>query len=163
MTQLDNNTKFKITRRSFLGLSFIGSLSLLLAESIAALINFLKPVTTGGFGGMIFAGRVEEFAIGSVNRILAGRFYIVRREDGLLALWQRCPHLGCSVPWDEEKDHFHCPCHGSIFNKVGEVLAGPAPRPMDIFPVTIRSGEVWVDTGKPTQRTRFESDQVTGA
>jgi cytochrome b6-f complex iron-sulfur subunit len=153
----------KITRRSFLGISFFGVLGLFVVQSIAAAVKFLKPISTGGFGGMIYAGRVEEFPIGSVNHILAGRCYVVRIEDGFLALWQRCTHLGCSVPWAEDIDEFHCPCHGSLFDKVGLVTGGPAPRPLDIFPVIIRSGEVWVDTGKPIQRTQFEPDQVTGA
>jgi cytochrome b6-f complex iron-sulfur subunit len=153
----------KSSRRNFLGLALIGSLAVLLSQSLAAILKFLKPVSTGGFGGEIFAGRVEEFAIDSVNRVLKGRFYLVRRDDGFLALWQKCTHLGCSVPWLEEEGHFHCPCHGSVFNQSGEVLGGPAPRPMDLFPISIRSGEVWVDTGKPIQRSTFEDDQVTGA
>lgn len=164
MTQTTTeNLKIKFSRRSFLGLSFFGILGLLLAQSIAVMLKFLKPINTGGFGGLIYAGRVEEFAIGSVAYILAGRCYIVRTEAGFLALWQRCPHLGCSVPWAEEEEEFHCPCHGSLFNTVGEVMEGPAPRPLDLFPVTIRSGEVWVDTGNPIQRSRFEPDQITGA
>lgn len=110
---------------------------------------------------MVFAGQIDEFAIGSINHILAGRFYILRTVDGLLALWHRCTHLGCAVPWVEEEDQFHCPCHGSLFNKVGEVTGGPAPRPLDIFPVTITNGEVWVDTGNPIQRTRFDSSQIS--
>jgi cytochrome b6-f complex iron-sulfur subunit len=152
-----------LSRRSFLGLAFFSSLGLLLAQSIAALLNFLKPVTSGGFGSLIFAGKVEEFAIDSVNRIASGRFYLSRSQDGLLALYQKCTHLGCAVPWVETEGQFHCPCHGSLFNRNGEVIGGPAPRPLDIFPVTVKSGEVWVDTGKPIERTRFDPSQTTGA
>ncbi len=152
-----------LTRRQFLGLSWAGSLAVLFGQSLVALLNFLRPMTSGGFGGLVYAGKVEEFAINSVNRILKGRFYIVRTEDGLLALWQKCTHLGCAVPWVEAENQFHCPCHGSLFNRVGEVIGGPAPRPLDIFPITIKSGEVWVDTSKPIQRTRFDPSQITGA
>ncbi len=152
-----------LSRRQFLGLSWAGALTVLLGQAVVTLLNFLRPVTTGGFGGLVYAGRVEEFAINSVNRVLQGRFYIVRTEDGFLALWQKCTHLGCAVPWVEEEQRFHCPCHGSLFNRVGEVIGGPAPRPLDTFPITIRKGEVWVDTGKPTTRGRFDPSQVTGA
>ncbi len=152
-----------LSRRQFLGLSWAGALTVLLGQSVVTLLNFLRPVTTGSFGGLVYAGKVEEFAINSVNRVLQGRFYIVRTEDGLLALWQKCTHLGCAVPWVEEEQQFHCPCHGSLFNRVGEVIGGPAPRPLDTFPITIRKGEVWVDTGKPTPRSRFDRSQVTGA
>lgn len=152
-----------LSRREFLGVALGGTLALFFGQTMLALLNYLKPVTSGGFGGLVYAGKVEEFAINSVNRILTGRFYVVRTEDGLLALWQRCPHLGCAVPWDEKEGLFHCPCHGSLFNEVGEVIGGPSPRPLDRFPVTIRSGEVWVDTGEPMERQRFDPSQITGA
>jgi cytochrome b6-f complex iron-sulfur subunit len=152
-----------LSRRSFLGLAFFGSLGLLLAQSVAALLNYLKPISTGGFGEEIFAGKVEEFAIGSVNRVAAGRFYLSRTDAGLMALYQKCTHLGCAVPWVEEEGQFHCPCHGSVFNQNGEVIGGPAPRPLDIFPVTVRTGEVWVDTGKPVERNKHDPSQITGA
>jgi len=108
----------------------------------------------------VYAGGVEEFPPGSVNRILAGRFYISHTPDGLLAIYQKCTHLGCSVPWSEAEGQFHCPCHGSLFTPSGEVTGGPAPRPLDIFPVEITNGEVWVDTGRPLTRSRYEPDQA---
>ena len=155
--------KNTMSRRRFLGIAWGGSLALVFGQAAVALLKFIKPVSAGGFGGEIYAGKVEEFAIDSINRILAGRFYISRREDGILALWQKCTHLGCAVPWVEEEGQFHCPCHGSLYNKVGEVIGGPAPRPLDLFPVSIKSGEVWVDTSSPTERTKFDSSQLTGA
>ena len=163
-TNLENMNKKKIiTRSQFLGLAWTGSISLIFAQIALVLVKFIQPVTKGGFGSNVFAGRVEDFAIGSINRILAGRFFIARTPGGLLALWQKCTHLGCAVPWVEEEKQFHCPCHGSLFNEFGEVTSGPAPRPLDIFPVDIRSGEVWVDTSSPQQRTKFDESQITGA
>lgn len=151
-----------LSRREFLGVALAGSLAALAGQTVTALLSFLKPVSSGGFGGLVYAGKVEEFPVGSVSRILTGRFYIHRTEDGLLAVWQRCTHLGCAVPWDDAAGQFHCPCHGSVFNPVGEVTGGPAPRPMDIFPITIKNGEVWVDTSKPIERSSFDKSQVTG-
>ncbi|MEW6567856.1 MAG: Rieske 2Fe-2S domain-containing protein [Chloroflexota bacterium] len=107
------------------------------------------------------AGRIEEFAVGSVSHVRAGRFYISRLPEGLLALWHRCTHLGCAVPWVEAEGQFHCPCHTSLFDVRGEVMGGPAPRPLDLFPITIVDGEVWVDTGQVIQRDRYDENQVT--
>jgi cytochrome b6-f complex iron-sulfur subunit len=159
----EKKTKNGVSRRQFLGIAWGGSIALVFGQAALALLKFIKPVSAGGFGGEIYAGKVEEFAINSINRVLAGRFYISRTEDGILALWQKCTHLGCAVPWVEEEGQFHCPCHGSLYNEVGEVIGGPAPRPMDTFPVAIRSGEVWVDTSQPTERSGFDPSQLTGA
>lgn len=158
----DTNSKPALSRRHFLGIAFGGSLAVLFGQAAVALLNFLKPAASSGFGGLVYAGKVEEFAINSVNHILAGRCYVDRNEDGLIALWQRCTHLGCAVPWVEAEGRFHCPCHGSLFNTLGEVIGGPAPRPLDTFPITIKQGEVWVDTSRPAQRSSFDPSQITG-
>ncbi len=155
--------KQSLGRRQFLGFAWVGSLAVLGAQSLVTLTRFLKPVSTGGFGGRVYAGKVDEFAVGSINRILSGRFYLVRSEGGFLALWQRCTHLGCAVPYDESASQFHCPCHGSLFDNMGVVTGGPAPRPMDTFPVVIENGEVWVDTSQPTERSAFDPSQLTPA
>lgn len=150
-------------RRQFLGWAWGVSLVGLFGQAGAALLQFLKPrAEASGFGSRVVAGRVEEFRPGTVSHVQKGRFYLSRLDDGsLLALWHRCTHLGCTVPWREDEGQFHCPCHSSLFNTVGEVLGGPAPRPLDIFPIEIVNGEIVVDTGKPIERTRFEPSQVT--
>lgn len=155
-----NSLSTLLSRRQFLGLAWAGSLGLLASQTVLALVRFIKPVSSGGFGGMVYAGKVDEFPVGSVQRVLSGRFFLVRNEDGFLALWQRCTHLGCAIPWNEAENQFHCPCHGSLFDTTGQVTGGPAPRPMDYFPVTIRSGEIWVDTSKPTERIQYDPSQV---
>jgi cytochrome b6-f complex iron-sulfur subunit len=160
MTEKRNNTK--ISRQQFLGIVWLGALAALIGESIAGLFTFIQPDLEGGFGGLVRAGKVEEFLPGSVSLVQAGRFYLVRYDNGgFIAYWQRCTHLGCSVPYEEEQAAFRCPCHGSAFDgHTGEVLGGPAPRPMDTFPIEIKDGEVFVDTGNPQQRKEFSDDQV---
>ena len=156
--------KQRVTRRNFLGIAW-SSLSVVLGGEIAgALFKFIQPNNTGGFGGVVNAGNVDDFLRGSITHNQSGRFFLVRFEDGgFLAIWQKCTHLGCSVPWVDDENQFHCPCHGSLFNQVGEVLGGPAPRPLDLFPVTIQDGQVFVDTGHPITRTEFDSSQATKA
>lgn len=109
-------------------------------------------------------GPVERFEPGSVTAFPDTRFYLVRLEDGgFLAVHRKCTHLGCSVPWIEDEQRFACPCHASAFDIRGDVINAPAPRPLDIFPVTVEKGLVMVDTGRLVRRTAFESDQVTRA
>jgi cytochrome b6-f complex iron-sulfur subunit len=159
----NTRTGSRISRRQFLGLSWAASLLGLFGQAGWALLRFFKPrVKPGGFGSRVVAGRVEEFPPGSITHIQAGDFYISSVEGaGLLAMWHRCTHLGCTVPWRDDMDHFHCPCHSSIYNRVGEVLGGPAPRPLDLFPIEIVDGEVVVDTERATQRKAFDPSQAT--
>ncbi len=164
MTLDGKSEKSNINRRQFLGIAWAASLVALGGQSLVALWKFLQPVNTGGFGGMVRAGKVSDFTPGSINLNKAGRYYLYRLDNGsFMALWQRCTHLGCTVPWVDSENQFHCPCHGSLFDKTGVVLGGPAPRPLDIFPVTITNDEVFVDTGKPIQRAGFDPSQTTKA
>lgn len=99
-------------------------------------------------------------------RIPEGRFFLVNLEPGitpngeetpggLIALWQKCPHLGCTVPWRPDFTYggrtgwFRCPCHGSTFTKEGGILVfGPSSRPMDRFHLEVQEdGSLVVDVG----------------
>jgi len=149
-----------ITRRTFLGLTWTASLVGLFGQIGAALYQYLTPpVAPGGFGAMVEAGSPEDFAPGTVTYVRQGRFYLARLEDGgILALWQRCPHLGCTVR--EIEGQFYCPCHNSAFTPQGEVVNGPAPRPLDLFAVSLQEGKLVVDTSNPIQREAFEASQA---
>ena len=65
---------------------------------------------------------------------------------GYVALWQKCPHLGCRVPWCQTSQWFECPCHGSKYDRVGEKKGGPAPRGLDRFVLEVSGGQITVDT-----------------
>ena len=72
-------------------------------------------------------------------------------EAGVVALYQKCPHLGCRVPNCVSSQWFECPCHGSQYNQVGEKRGGPAPRGMDRFATSVTNGVLTVDTGAIVQ------------
>lgn len=56
-----------------------------------------------------------------------------------------CPHLGCRYEWHASRNEFVCPCHGSVFSPTGQVVGGPAPRPLDTLPIRIEGGDVYVE------------------
>ena len=151
-----------ISRRDFLKIawSFFGGLAAL--ETAGVFMAYLQPrLAEGEFGSIITAGLVDDFPPNSVTHISNGRFYIVRLGDGgFMAVYHRCTHLGCTVPWDSSAQKFVCPCHNSQFGQEGAVENPPAPRPLDLFAVTIEDGEVKVDTGDLRQRQSYESAQV---
>jgi cytochrome b6-f complex iron-sulfur subunit len=68
-------------------------------------------------------------------------------EAGLVALYQKCPHLGCRVPECVTSQWFECPCHGSQYNRVGEKKGGPAPRGLDRFAMSVSGQNFIVNTG----------------
>ncbi len=162
-----------VSRRMFFNRAYVGLMGLGLGGFAAAsFVGFLWPVGKGGgFGGKVGAGRVDDILLNI--RLNQGFFYLPEArtwitafpaealpkaktvyspllipgmEAGLVALYQKCPHLGCRVPNCASSQWFECPCHGSQYNRVGEKKGGPAPRGMDHFIVNVSGGNVSIDT-----------------
>ena len=149
-------------RRNFLKMG-LGALSLLAALEVGGVtFQFLRSRSLEGeFGGEITAGEEADFAPGSVTEFPDGNFYLVRAEDGgFLAIYARCPHLGCSVNWVAEKERFYCPCHASSFDFYGNFENQPVPRALDTFSIHFDDTKVVVDTAKMQQRDDFSSEQL---
>lgn len=71
--------------------------------------------------------------------------YIVKDNQGRLrVLTSICPHLGCTVPWNKEKQQFICPCHGATFNPDGTRVSGPSRRGMDTLDTSVEDGQLQV-------------------
>ena len=152
-----------ISRRDFLHLLWGAAGAVALTEMSLVGLRFLAPrPVVGEFGGMFNVGVVDDFPLGSVTPVEAGRFYVVRLPDGgLLAVYRRCTHLGCAVPYDPSVGQFVCPCHGSAFTMDGAVLNAPAPRPLDLFALTLNEvGEILVDTQTSIQRDQISPEHV---
>jgi cytochrome b6-f complex iron-sulfur subunit len=156
-----------VSRREFFRRSLLASVGLFSAEFGLASIGFLWPTLRGGFGAVIDLGLPPDAIKQQIESDKApfyygaGRFYLVNYtgdgadtvyagliSEGIMALYQKCVHLGCRVPWCLQSQWFECPCHGSKYNKVGEYRDGPAPRSMDRFKVTVKNGTVQVDTSE---------------
>ncbi len=167
-TQADES-KFGLTRRQFLAIGWTVAGLVAAGEAGAATLSFMYPrLEAGAFGGRVIIGALQDVTKNLPDAKARpdetfknnGRFYLSRTDDGILALYRKCVHLGCVVPWNEQEDQFHCPCHGSLYNRKGEVLGGPAPRPLDIFPISNEGGTLVVDTGKQTQRKAYDASQA---
>ncbi len=165
------------SRRAFLNRSIVALMGLGIAGfAAAAFPAYLWPSSSGGFGSKIRIGKVSDVKadVEANNGFLykpEGRMWItlypaaalpkaeqaysepelVGMRAGLVALYQKCPHLGCRVPSCESSQWFECPCHGSQYNQVGEKKGGPAPRGMDHFATEITAGDFVVNTGSVIQ------------
>lgn len=71
--------------------------------------------------------------------------YVVKGGDGkLTAFTAVCPHLGCSVKWNDSNRQFKCPCHGGVFTREGTLVSGPPPRDMDSLETKVEDGHLKV-------------------
>jgi cytochrome b6-f complex iron-sulfur subunit len=165
--------EIQVSRRQFFNRSIIGTMAVSLGAFGAASLAFLYAKSAGGFGGKIDAGigLTDAQAYWAANKapyyVPEARTYlqpypipdvpkakkvpeyapvIGGMEQGIVALYQKCVHLGCRVPWCPTSQWFECPCHGSKYSRVGEKKGGPAPRGLDHFVVTVAGSKLSIDT-----------------
>jgi cytochrome b6-f complex iron-sulfur subunit len=167
---------FGVTRRQFLNRSVFALMGLGITVFGVAIIGFLWPSGSSGFGSKIRVGKVADVKadIEANSGFLyrpEGRMWVTEypaaalpsaeqvyspaelagMEVGLVALYQKCPHLGCRVPECKSSQWFECPCHGTQYNQVGEKKGGPAPRGMDRFAMEVVGDVFIVNTGQVIQ------------
>ena len=155
----------KLGRRSLLNKVWAGLVAFAIVEGgwLASLILRArrKEGAAANSVNIIDVGKISQFMPGQVIAVPEGRFYLSCLEDGrLIALSRTCTHLGCALPWNEEKEKFVCPCHGSSFDKRGDVLTAPAIRPLDYYPLKIENGTIKVDVSQPMKRETFDLSQT---
>lgn len=134
------------TRREMLEAGWKVGSGLLVAAAGWTTFEALKPLANVSGGGALTLLEPDAYAEGSATYVREGRFFVTRAKDELFAVSQKCPHLGCAVPFCEAAGRFQCPCHGSVYNVAGEWISGPAPRGMDRHPLLIADGRVVVNT-----------------
>ena len=183
--------QYGVTRRKFFNRALAAVFGLFMLQFALASLAFLWPKLKGGFGTPINAGSIDvlkseviqgatvvpKFLPAAQSWIVpfdmtdlpgssfeATPFVVAGGESdglGLMALWQRCVHLGCRVPSCESSQGFECPCHGSKYNRHGEYEDGPAPRNLDRFSVGVNNaGELVIDTGTVVQTARSKNKTV---
>jgi len=111
--------------------------------------------------GKVVAGRIEDVAIGSVTRVPAGQFFLVRLQDGFLALSQVCTHMQFAVTYQPEHFRFYCPRHRRKFTRTGKFISrfgDDDTPPLRTYPIEFRDGQVVVDTDEAIPRVREEAD-----
>ena len=167
-----------MTRRSFMRRTLGAGVGLLSLEFIGGTLAFLWPNVSEGLGATFRAGTIDDillaeprFAQGYPYSFTPARSFLIDIPAAralasgesagapsapggeMVALWRKCPHLGCMVPeMCESVKRFECRCHGSTYNILGEKLTkGPAERGMDRFAAFVDDdGTVIIDTREIT-------------
>jgi len=151
----DNSTNSK---RDFLSKIFI-LFGLVFAYGLLAFegLFFIVPKKRKTDKIKIYGGRLKQYKLGTVRAFydLEGHeILIMRNESGLRAFSSVCPHLGCRVHWEGDKNEFFCPCHKGIFNSKGVAISGPpADAHQSLKKVSVEVDEksqiVYIEVNKP--------------
>ncbi len=180
-------TRRKFLNRALLGVFGVG----FIAPMGISMLAFFWPKLKGGFGSKINIGPISDLRSkvvpgdGSIRPLFVAeaQSWLVPMESslipgssfeglpvvaggdagdtGLMALWQKCVHLGCRVPECSSSQGFECPCHGSKYNFHGEYDSGPAPRNLDRFALEIDGqGDLIVDTGNVLETSRAKTKTI---
>ena len=143
-----------IKRRQLFRLGFLAGTLLAVTEITALTVPFIKVNKILGLGAKIAVGSkasvLDTFKTTNDTPVLflEGKFFLIHAPGGIIAAYRKCTHLGCAVPWSDAEDRFHCPCHGSQYDKrTAVVLKNPAPKPLQLFHITENAdGQLIVDT-----------------
>lgn len=121
----------RVSRRYFLELVGAGAIGTAAIGSGVLTVEYLSPNVLHEPPLKFKGGSIEDYPADSVTPIIDQKTYIVRAKGGYFyAMSSVCTHLGCITNWKSEEGIIACPCHGSKFNREGQVIEGPAPRPL---------------------------------
>lgn len=152
------------TRTKFLSMVAIAMGGVMTAAILVPVVGFAIADTIGDEDWRwVDIGPLSDFAEGSTTSLRvtgpdpeADRRVFLRNRDGeLIAIWNRCAHLGCPTKYSPGSDGYACPCHGGAYDSRGLVTAGPPPRPLDRLDVKIVNAagqDVEYANAKPADR-----------
>jgi len=177
----------RVSRRKILLTGFWVAMTGMLASIAATILYSVYPRNVSRLQGKFVIGNVKDLTPGEKREVLVqvpdkrnpltsldAKVYLVRlskeqadrnpgaQEGMVYAFWRKCPHLGCTVPYNPSFSFedprtnqsyagwFRCPCHGSTYSDAGVKVFGPAPRSLDTFPLTIGAdGSISIDVSTP--------------
>lgn len=137
-----------VSRRDFFTQVGVGACAVAVAGSGLVTLDYMKPKVLFEPSTSFIAGTPLDFSEGVVRFNKEKKAYVIGTANGVYALSAVCTHLGCITRFKSDEKVIACPCHGSRFDLEGNVVHGPAPRPLPWLDVTEDAqGNLVVDTG----------------
>lgn len=155
------------SRRSFLRFIPLGVVAGVFASIGGAAFRFLRPRISAASDRWLDVARLSELTGPQplsrkiVAEHLAG-WAVTTEEHNVFVLPAKnnqvlsaiCPHEGCEVAWEQNRNRFSCPCHESYFAADGARISGPSPRGLDPLPMRVQDGKLQVQYVSKEQTTR---------
>ena len=159
MQKTETDRKEGTSRRNLISGVLVG-IPVVIAGALADPVsNYLLGEPKNRKDGWAEAGDISEIRDGTPRQVKFERALVdgwqVRKEESsawvivdehrrVTAFSPLCTHLGCAYRWQAEKKAFLCPCHGSAFSAQGDVITGPASRPLDRYSIHLEGDRLWI-------------------
>ncbi len=161
MENVRKEEKKEISRRDFMKIA-TGAIGGLIA------LGFGIPAVTYIVGPVLIEGQALEWIqLGAISKIELGKptlfkvritrqtgwianeeeysvYVITENGRDFIAMSNICTHLGCRIRWIPDQDQFFCPCHNGVFDKQGNVVSGPPPRPLDRYETKVENDQLFI-------------------
>lgn len=142
----------KKSRREFLDVILWSGFVALVGAVFYPVLRFvMPPAKSEAFGGSVAAAKAGELSPNS------GKIFPLGDRPGLLvhtaegeykAFSAVCTHLSCTVQYRPDLGHIWCACHNGHYDLTGKNVAGPPPRPLTEYPVTLSGDNLIVSTSR---------------
>lgn len=134
-----------LNRRAFLSWTGLGWLTTVLVGLVGDRTSEAQPV--GNFQTVGTLTQLEQGKGQLATQVNQKPVVVIRdpnQPKNLIALNQTCTHRGCKVNWQPEARQFVCPCHNSRFSSSGDVVKGPAKKPLSRYTVRVEGQNILV-------------------
>ena len=155
------------SRRTFLQVIPLGVFAAVIASIGGAAFRFLRPRVSAASDTWLNVANVSELSgptplTRKITAEAVNGWAVTTEEHNVFVLPAKnhqvlstiCPHEGCEVMWEQQRNQFSCPCHESYFAADGSRISGPAPRDLDPLPMRVQDGKLQVQYVSKEQTTR---------
>ncbi len=163
MDEENKDKKNLISRRKFFVKVGNTATAVAIMGGIGVTLEYLSPNVLLEIPRIFKVGPIEDIQPDTVVYNPEHKVYVFReKQGGFYALSAVCTHLGCTTKWKASGIEGHpegviaCPCHGSVFDKKGNVLHGPAPRPLDRFSARLEDDNLVINTDQTVTEDEME-------